>query len=361
MNSTFWNGRKVFLTGHTGFKGSWLSLWLAQSGAEVTGYAIAPMSSEDMFLTAEVEPTLKRSVEADVRDLKRLSNELADAQPEVIFHLAAQSLVRSSYDDPCGTFETNVMGTVNLLEAARSIESIRAIIIVTSDKCYDNKEWIFPYREVDPLGGADPYSASKACTEIATAAYRRSFFSSGGPKIATVRAGNVVGGGDWAKDRLIPDCIRSFSAERPVELRYPNAVRPWQHVLEPLSGYLKLAELLCGEKGEAFASSYNFGPSPENTANVGLVASMLANAWGPEASVRSEERSDNKKESVLLRLDSTKATTELGWKPMWDLKQTINLTADWYRAVHLGASARKLTLVQISAYETLMHERGVTS
>lgn len=352
MNPTFWRGRRVLLTGHTGFKGSWLSLWLNHLGARVTGYALEPPTTPNLYETCDVGPLLERDVRADLLDAQRLKDELASCEAEVVVHMAAQALVRESYRDPASTFAANVLGTVNVLDAIRHAPSVRAAIIVTTDKCYANREWVHPYRETDELGGADPYSASKACAEIATHAWRSSFARGDAPRaaIATVRAGNVIGGGDWAAERLIPDCVRAFSAGAPVVLRYPDAVRPWQHVLEPLAGYLALAETLSGETAQRYASAWNFGPDATGEATVRDVAQSVAQIWGDGAVVRTSADAVEFRESGLLRLDSTKAHLELGWRPRFSLTEALMVTAQWYRAAAKGGDMRAMTLAQIEAY-----------
>lgn len=353
----FWQGRNVLVTGHTGFKGGWLSLWLQKLGARLVGYSLRPPTEPNLFHVAEVESGMT-SIDGDIRDLARLAAVVEEHRPEIVIHMAAQSLVRQSYRDPVETYQTNIMGTVNLLEAARRCPSIRAVLIVTSDKCYENREWVWPYRENEPLGGHDPYSSSKACAELVTAAYRSSFFSvkSGSkpaPLVASVRAGNVIGGGDWAQDRLVPDCMRSFIAEQPVQLRYPLAVRPWQHVLEPLSGYMKLAERLLVDDSPSFAEAWNFGPNANDDATVGEVARLAAELWG-DASVAVSDEESVAHEASLLRLDVTKALTFLEWRPLWALDRALRETTNWYKAWHSGEEMRAYTLAQISAYE---HER----
>ena len=353
LTQDFWHGKSVLLTGHTGFKGSWLALWLRKLGANVAGYSLEPPSEPNLFCVANVSSGMT-SVTGDVRDLSRLEQTINEQSPEVVFHLAAQSLVRQSYSDPVETYSTNVMGTVNVLEAVRHSNSVGALIIITSDKCYENREWVWPYRENEPLGGKDPYSSSKACTELVAAAYRNSFFS-GGPgqsaAVATTRAGNVVGGGDWAQDRIVPDCIRAFISGRPVELRYPEAVRPWQHVLEPLNGYLMLARRLLSSDGQAFSEAWNFGPYPGEDSTVLNVARKIGKLWG-NGSVSIAEPKNIPNEAGLLRLDNSKAVDRLNWRPRWGLDQTLRETVSWYRAWHGGEDMHRYCLDQISSYES---------
>lgn len=360
ISRDFWHKRKVFITGHTGFKGSWLSLWLERLGADVIGYSLPTPTNPSLFEAARVSAGMK-SVMGDVRDLGRLQESMEKNRPEIILHLAAQSLVRPSYADPVETYSTNVMGTVNVLEAARGTSSVRVIVVVTSDKCYENKEWVWGYREADPLGGFDPYSSSKGCAELVTGAYRSSYFPRGGSggsgiSIASVRAGNVIGGGDWARERLIPDVMRAFLAQQAVLIRNPNAVRPWQHVLEPLSGYLCLAEKLW-ESGTAYLGAWNFGPAEEDTKPVSWIVERLANLWGEDA--RWEiERSDTKPhEAVTLRLDSSKAVNYLGWRTKLSISQALEWVVEWYRSSGANGDMREVTESEISRFENIAHER----
>jgi CDP-glucose 4,6-dehydratase len=347
MNRSFWQGRKVFLTGHTGFKGGWLSHWLIDLGADVYGYSLAPAFERNFFTETKLGQRLARTVIGDIRELKILSKTISEAKPEIIFHLAAQSLVRASYDDPVETFSSNVIGTVNLLESARFAGSVKAIVNITTDKCYENKEWLWPYRESDQLGGYDPYSASKACAEIATSAYRRSFLVNSSIHVATVRAGNVIGGGDWATDRLIPDFLRALDAGKALTIRSPNAVRPWQHVLEPLSGYLMLAEKLYKE-GEAFAEAWNFGPSEADAKSVSWIVEKLC-AQNHDACWETEN-ANQPHEAGLLKLDSSKAKAKLGWVPRWDLETALSKTTEWHQALRSGEDMVAITTQQIQAY-----------
>jgi CDP-glucose 4,6-dehydratase len=347
------SNRSVLVTGHTGFKGGWLSLWLHELGAEVHGFALEPPTTPSFFETAGIASCLKSDTRADLADLERLKATFARARPVVVFHLAAQPLVRASYRDPLGTFRTNVMGTAHVLEAARDASSVRAVVVITTDKVYENREQPdHAYAEHDPLGGHDPYSGSKAAAEIVTESFRKSFFANGGgPRIATARAGNVIGGGDWAEDRLVPDCLRAFDRGEPVRLRNPGAVRPWQHVLEPLSGYLRLAERLVSKDGAGFASAWNFGPNASDDASVSAVADAAAKLWGGKARVEHAPSRDNPHEAGYLRLDNAKAKKELRWTPRWSLRDALERTVAWHRAWRDKADLRALSLAQIRDYE----------
>jgi CDP-glucose 4,6-dehydratase len=347
----FWLGRRVLLTGHTGFKGGWLSLWLAQVGAEVHGFSLAPPTQPNLFERAGVARLIAADVRGDVRDAHALGECVRRVVPSIVFHLAAQPLVRSSYAQPVETFSTNVMGTVHLLEAARGVSGIDAIVVITSDKCYENDESLHPRREIDRLGGKDPYSASKACAELVTASWRAAFAADGGgARIATARAGNVIGAGDWAEDRLLPDCLRAFDRSEPVRLRNPAAVRPWQHVLEPLCGYLTLAERLCAEDGSRYASAWNFGPDPESEATVERVARQVAAIWGSGARIETVMDPSQPREAVALRLDSTAARLALGWRPRWSLSTALRATVEDYQASAQGADLGALARARIQQY-----------
>jgi len=339
------------LTGHTGFKGGWLSLWLARMGAQVTGLALPPTNERALFTVAGIEREVDSHV-CDIRNFDRVSKVLTDCRPEIVIHLEAQPIVRTSYDEPLATYGTNVMGTVNLMEAARHCPSVRAIVMITSDKCYENREWVWPYRETEAMGGHDPYSSSKGCAELAIAAWRQSYF--GGPDrpgLASVRAGNVVGGGDWSVDRLVPDCMRAFSIGCPIVLRNPHAIRPWQHVLEPLRGYLLVAEHLWQDP-KGYAEGWNFGPTQEDARAVSWVVSTVAALWGDGA--RWEVvAGPHPHEATFLRLDSTKGYVRLGWSPRVNLSVCLEWTVEWYRGVYRGGNAHKLTLEQIDRYERL--------
>ncbi len=351
IDEKFWAGKRVFLTGHTGFKGGWLAIWLHRLGAEVHGFSLAPTTTPSLFDTAQIEKVLVSDTQGDIRDFPTLESALKKANPEIIFHLAAQPLVRASYREPLETIASNVMGTTHLLEAARKIDGLRAILVITTDKCYENQEWVYPYRENDPLGGHDPYSASKACAEIVAASYRASFFSKEGVvAVATARAGNVIGGGDWAEDRLVPDCIRAFSTDQNVELRYPEAIRPWQHVLEPISGYLMLAEALCGEHAPDYAGAWNFGPDASGDATVGEIAHRVAEYWGRGKIVLPIAAGCQPHEAGLLRLDITKAQSLLRWNPRWSIDCALGETVGWYKAWHSGKDMNAYTLAQIDTF-----------
>lgn len=342
-----WRGRRVFVTGHTGFKGSWLCCWLQRLGADVVGFSLAPPTSPSMFELAEVGSSM-RSVIGDVRDLTALVGLMQDAQPEVVLHLAAQPLVRRSFLEPVDTFATNVMGTAHVLEAVRSTPSVRSVVVVTSDKCYENQEWAWGYREHEPMGGFDPYSSSKGCAELVTAAYRRSFMHDRDVRVATGRAGNVIGGGDWAEDRLIPDMIRSWTAGRSVSIRSPQSVRPWQHVLEPLHGYLMLADRLLADPSAA--EGWNFGPADSDARPVRWIVERLGEVWGDGAQWELDP-GPHPHEAHHLKLDCSKAKVELGWTPRLDLGEALDWTVEWYRVWSAGGDVRAITDAQIARYE----------
>jgi CDP-glucose 4,6-dehydratase len=345
----------VLLTGHTGFKGSWLALWLAELDARVHGFALEPPTTPSLFEIAKVRSVLESDTRADLADLAALEECVRSAEPEVVFHLAAQPLVRDGYVDPLGTLRTNVLGTAHVLEAVRPVDSVQAVVIVTTDKVYQDETGLRPCQETDPLGGSDPYSASKAAAEIVTSSYRASFFEGGyqsrPARVATARAGNVIGGADWAKDRLLPDCLRAFSEGRPIRLRNPGSIRPWQHVVEPLSGYLRLAECLLGERGNDYACAWNFGPDPGDDATVLQVARAAAAIWGPGAAVEEVASPDGGGHEVhALRLDNTRAREDLGWRPRWALPQALEMTVAWHRAWMGGEDMAAFTRQQIGAY-----------
>jgi CDP-glucose 4,6-dehydratase len=350
----FWEGRRVFVTGHTGFKGSWLCLWLHSLGARVSGYALPPPTQPSLFELARVGGWVRSTI-ADVGDLQALSRAMKAARPEIVIHLAARAIVRDSYRNPVATYETNVMGTVNLLEAVRHCRSVRAVVNVTSDKCYENQERARGYREHEPMGGYDPYSSSKGCSELVTSAYRRSFFNpeeyeSHGVAVATARAGNVIGGGDWAPDRLIPDCVRAILKGDPVRVRNPGAVRPWQYVLEPLRGYLALARALC-EAGPRHGGGWNFGPDSRDARPVGWLIQEVCRRWGQGAAFQ-VDLGRHPHEAHYLKLDCSKAKAELGWYPRWNLGRTLDSIVEWTHAYARNEDMRRVCLRQIKAYST---------
>lgn len=352
MNAAFWRDKKVFMTGHTGFKGSWLSLWLQQMGAQVTGYALQPPTDPSLFDVANVAQGMT-SIIGDIRDAEALSKAMLEATADIVIHMAAQPLVRYSYLNPVETYSTNVMGTVHVLEAVHQTPSVRAVVNVTSDKCYDNREWVWGYRENEPMGGFDPYSSSKGCAELVASAYRNSFFnpakySEHRVALASVRAGNVIGGGDWAADRLIPDILRAISSGQPVVIRSPHAIRPWQHVLEPLSGYLLLAQKLY-EDGVAYAEGWNFGPNDEDAKPVQWIVERLTQQYGEGASWQLDG-GDHPHEAHYLKLDCSKAKMRLRWQPRWHLEHTLEMIVSWQRAWLAKQDMRNFTLRQIEQY-----------
>lgn len=346
VSPDFWAGKRIFVTGHTGFKGSWLSLWLQQLGAELTGYALEPNTQPNLFDTAEVGHGM-HSIIGDIRDPVQLQKALFSSRPQIVFHLAAQALVGEAYRDPLGTYATNVQGTANLLEAVRHTPGVLAVVVVTSDKCYENREWPWPYRENEALGGYDPYSSSKACAELVTAAYRQSFLATAGIAVASARAGNVFGGGDWSANRLIPDLLAAFAAARPARLRNPNAVRPWQHVLEALAGYLILAERASADP--CLARAWNFGPGEADCRTTGEIASKMSRLWGGDATWETEA-SGFPHEAGLLRLDSSLARQQLGWQSRFSLDEALRATISWHKTWLTGANMRKACLEQIKEF-----------
>lgn len=352
IDKSFWQEKRVFITGHTGFKGAWLCLWLHSLGANVTGYALQPPTSPNLFDICRLDK-LVESIRGDVRNEADLQHALYKTKPEIVVHMAAQPLVRESYVRPSVTYATNVMGTVNLLEAVRSCASVRVVVNVTTDKCYENREWVWGYRENEPLGGYDPYSSSKACSELVTASYRNSFFSPKDYKkhnvaIATARAGNVIGGGDWAKDRLIPDCINSLLENQTIAIRNPQAIRPWQHVLEPLGGYLLLAQKLYQE-GTSFGESWNFGPCDSEAKSVEWMVKTLCEQWGSHAFYEIDT-CQQLHEANYLKLDCSKANIRLGWLPKWDAKTALSKVVEWYKLYQQEQDMRNLCLHQIQSY-----------
>ncbi len=352
IDSAFWKNKKVLVTGHTGFKGGWLSLWLQSIGANVIGYALQPSTTPSLFEVAQVGKGMT-SIIGDIRDLAHIQAVFQEHRPEIVIHMAAQPLVRYSYDNPVETYATNIMGTVHLLESVRQIDSVRAIVNVTSDKCYENREWLWGYRENEPMGGYDPYSSSKGCAELVTSAYRNSYFNPKefdrhGVALASVRAGNVIGGGDWAEDRLIPDIMRAITQGEPVHIRNPHAIRPWQHVLEPLTGYLLLAQKLW-EDGAAYSEGWNFGPNDEDAKPVSWIVECLTKAWSEGASWE-PDGDVHPHEAHYLKLDCSKSKARLDWHPRWDIAETLGKIVEWHQAQLAGENMRELSLGQIELY-----------
>lgn len=347
IDRNFWKTRKVFITGHTGFKGSWLCMWLHELGADVKGFSLEPTINPSLFNEARVDELVKSEI-GDIRDLEKLTKSILDFQPEILIHMAAQPLVRYSYDAPIETYEVNVLGTVHVLEAAKTCDSIKSVVSVTTDKCYENNEWVWAYRENEPMGGHDPYSSSKGCAELVTASYRKSFFEAKGIGLASARAGNVIGGGDWALDRLVPDILRAFEKKQPVVIRSPNSIRPWQHVLEPLSGYLKLAQALF-EKPVNFAEGWNFGPNENDVKPVSWILDEMVNYW-QGASWVLDQSETNPHEANYLRLDISKAKSKLLWKPVWPLSETLSHIVSWHQAWLSGENMQKISINEISNY-----------
>jgi CDP-glucose 4,6-dehydratase len=348
VNPSFWQGKKVFLTGHTGFKGSWMSLWLKSMGAVVKGYSLAPPSNPSLFFVADVAKNIESQI-GDIRDLGLLKESMLAFNPDVLIHMAAQPLVRLSYIEPVDTYTTNVIGTVNVLEVARNCPNLKAIVSVTTDKCYENKEWAWGYRENEPMGGHDPYSSSKGCAELVTAAYRSSFFNTNeSAALATARAGNVIGGGDWADDRLIPDILKAFEKSKAVVVRNPLSTRPWQHVLEPLSGYLVLAENLY-TSGQNYAGAWNFGPKDEDCKPVNWILDRMVTTWGAGAAWELD-RNNNPHEAGFLKLDCSKAKQQLHWEPQWNLEYTLGLIVNWHQAWRDGKNMHEQCLAEIKSY-----------
>lgn len=350
VNRTFWCGKCVLLTGHTGFKGSWLSLWLQSLGVQVHGLALEPPTTPNLFTVAQVAKHMASSNIGNICELATVQKVMHACQPDIVIHMAAQPLVRLSYADPVETYATNVMGTVHVLEAARQVASVKAIVVVTTDKCYENKEWAWGYREDEPMGGYDPYSNSKGCAELVTSAYRSSFLQDHGKAVASVRAGNVIGGGDWAADRLIPDILRAFDQGQPVIIRNPHATRPWQHVLEPLFGYLILAQQLYS-KGHAFAEGWNFGPKDDDACPVQWIVEHMVKAWGQGASWL-HDGGVHPHEANYLKLDISKAKARLGWRPRWSLGTALDYIIRWHRAWQTQQDMQEFCLSQIHQYSS---------
>jgi len=349
VNPTFWKGKKVFITGHTGFKGSWLSLWLQDMGAVVKGYALDPNTNPNLFTQAKVAQNMDSEI-GDIIDLNHISESMKIFNPEVLIHMAAQPLVRLSYQEPVLTYTTNVMGTVNVLEAARKCNNLKAIVSVTTDKCYENKEWPWGYRENEPMGGHDPYSSSKGCVELVTAGYRKSFFNDENSAfLASARAGNVIGGGDWSADRLIPDILKAFEKNEPVIVRNPMSTRPWQHVLEPLSGYLVLAQHLF-EEGSNVAEGWNFGPKDEDCKPVSWILDRMVTNWGNGASWQLD-KNNNPHEAGYLKLDCSKAAMRLNWYPKWNLEHTLESIINWHQQYIAQKNIQEQCLLEIAKYQ----------
>ena len=357
VNADFWCSKRVFLTGHTGFKGSWLSLWLQSLGSEVTGYALTPPTSPSLYEVAEVAHGMK-SIIANILDLPNLQKAMQTSRPDIVIHMAAQPLVRQSYAEPADTYATNVMGTVHVLESVRNTPSVKAVLVVTTDKCYENKEEMHrSYHEHEPMGGHDPYSSSKACAELVTAAYRMSFLEQQAIAVATARAGNVIGGGDWAADRLVPDILKGFEQNAFVQIRNPNATRPWQHVLEPLSGYLSLAEHLFAQ-GSAYAEAWNFGPNDEDVRSVQWIIEQLALSWGNSVAWL-QDPGQHPHEANYLKLDISKAKARLGWTPSWSLQTALKNTTEWHRSWLGQEDMKKHCLQQILQYSIAMRTKAI--
>lgn len=348
--NNMYNGKKVLVTGHTGFKGSWLSIWLKNLGAEVIGYSLEAPTEPSLFNICKLDDKIT-SVIGDVRDQEKLNKIFEKYKPELVFHLAAQPLVRLSYKNPKETYETNVMGTINVLEAATTNTNVKAVVVITTDKCYENKEWMYGYRETDPMGGYDPYSSSKGCAELVVSAYRNSFYNEKGIALSSVRAGNVIGGGDWAEDRLIPDFVRVVSEDKPIVIRNPLATRPWQHVLEPISGYLWLGALMLQDK-EKYNSGWNFGPRDTDVLNVEQVLNLAIKSWG-KGSIEND-KTKQPHEANLLKLDISKVKAYLKWHPVYDVNKAIDTTINWYKTYYENKNQNmyEYTLKQINEYET---------
>ena len=353
IDRAFWKGRKVFITGHTGFKGSWLCMWLHELGAKVKGYSLEPPTNPSLFNEANVDSLVDSEI-GDVRDIEKLTKSIHVFQPEILIHMAAQPLVRYSYDAPIETYAVNVLGTAHVLEAAKNCKSIKSVVSVTTDKCYENKEWLWAYRENEPMGGHDPYSSSKGCAELVTASYRKSFYEKRSIGLATARAGNVIGGGDWALDRLVPDILRAFEKNQPVVIRSPNAIRPWQHVLEPLSGYLKLAQALYQDP-RSYAEGWNFGPNEDDAKPVSWILDQMVGSW-PGSSWKLDQSAENPHEANYLKLDISKAKSKLHWRPIWSLSETLSQIVSWHKNWVSGMDMQKTSIDEISKYMHSMDE-----
>jgi len=356
MNKEFWNNKRVLVTGHTGFKGSWLCLWLNKLGADVVGFSLAPNTTPSLYELSDVGSKIE-SHYGDIRDASHIKSVMKESKPEIVIHMAAQPLVLRSYEDPVESYMTNVIGTANVFEAIRETDTVKAVVNITTDKCYENKEWHWGYRENEAFGGHDPYSSSKACAELVTTTYRKCFFAEAGIQLASVRAGNVIGGGDWADNRLIPDLMRSITAGEPVVIRSPKAIRPWQHVLEPIAGYINLAERLCSEDGVQYAEGWNFGPYDNDAQPVEWILNKLCNKWGEGASWQLDDPNKVQlHEANYLKLDCSKARKELQWEPLLGLDTALEWIVDWYRAYTSGQNVADITLRQIRDYEELLNK-----
>ena len=353
IDRRFWKGRRVFVTGHTGFKGSWLCLWLHEIGAQVKGFALEPPTTPSLFKEARIAE-LVESETGDIRDLESVTKSIHDFQPDILIHMAAQPLVRYSYDAPIETYAVNVLGTAHVLEAAKNCKSIKSVVSVTTDKCYENKEWVWAYRENEPMGGHDPYSSSKGCAELVTASYRKSYYEDSHIGLASARAGNVIGGGDWALDRLVPDILRAFEKNQPVVIRSPDAIRPWQHVLEPLSGYLKLAQALYQDP-RSYAEGWNFGPNEDDAKPVSWILDQMVGSW-PGSSWKLDQSAENPHEANYLKLDISKAKSKLHWRPIWSLSETLSQIVSWHKNWISGKDMQKTSIDEISKYMQSMYK-----
>jgi CDP-glucose 4,6-dehydratase len=350
IDSEFWRGKKVFITGNTGFKGSWLSLWLLNLGAKVTGYSLEPPTNPSNFEIVNAIKGLQNNIINNICDLGSLTNAVKQAQPDIVIHMAAQSLVRQSYEDPVGTYMANVMGTVHILESVRKCPSVKAVLNITTDKCYENNDWLWGYRENEPMGGHDPYSNSKGCAELVSSAYRKSFFNESNVALATARAGNVIGGGDFAKDRLVPDAVRAFINNETLVVRNPSSIRPWQHVLEPLSGYIMLCQKLI-EHPSDFSEGWNFGSRDEDAQPVSKLADIMVACWGEGQRWELDDELHHPHEARYLKLDCSKANSLLNWFSQWELERALDETIKWYKAWHRNDNMHEFTIRQIETYQ----------